>query len=55
LVCTHKDLVKLQTDRLVGHNVCAVLIELQISAGETELIELIDKTARLVNPSLAAE
>ena len=51
LVCTHKDLVKLQTDRLVGHNVCAVLIDLQIIAGETELLELIDKAAQFMNRS----
>lgn len=49
LICTHKDLVKLQTDRLAGHDVCAVLIELRIITGEAELIDLINRTAQLVH------
>lgn len=50
LVCTHKDLVKLQTDRLAGHNVCAILIEMRITVGENELLELIDQTLKSHQP-----
>lgn len=42
LVCTHKDLVKLQTDRLAGHRVSALLIEIRFTSGENELREAIN-------------
>ncbi|MGV3485689.1 MAG: tetraacyldisaccharide 4'-kinase [Planctomycetaceae bacterium] len=42
VICTHKDLVKLQTDRLGGLNLRALLIELQLTAGEHELLDRID-------------
>lgn len=42
LVCTQKDLVKLQTDRLAGYPLQAFLIELRLTAGEHELLDAID-------------
>ncbi len=37
VVCTHKDLVKLKTDRIGGRPLAAVLIELELTAGRSEL------------------
>ena len=51
LVCTHKDLVKLQTDRLAGHNVCAILIEMRITTGKYELLKLVEQTAQACGKS----
>lgn len=34
VVCTHKDLVKIQTDRIGGKEVATLLIELEITAGK---------------------
>jgi tetraacyldisaccharide 4'-kinase len=42
LICTHKDLVKLQTDRLAGHEVKALLVELKMVVGEQPFIDAID-------------
>lgn len=42
LICTHKDLVKLQTDRLAGHRVSALLIDIRFTVGEGELLEAIN-------------
>ncbi len=39
LVCTQKDLVKLQTDRLAGHLVTAIEVELKFILGEVDLID----------------
>lgn len=39
LVCTHKDLVKLQVDELRGRPVWAVVVGIDFLAGETSLIE----------------
>jgi len=36
VICTHKDLVKLQTDQLAGHKVAALLIELEFIQGKME-------------------
>lgn len=41
VVCTHKDLVKLQTDRLGGLPLAAVCIELAVVAGEQQLEEVL--------------
>jgi tetraacyldisaccharide 4'-kinase len=37
VVCTHKDLVKLQADRLAGRPLVALLIELQLIGDEATL------------------
>ena len=37
IACTHKDLVKLQTDRIGGRVLCAVIIDLQILRGDEQL------------------
>ena len=47
VVCTHKDLVKLQTDRLGGRPLDAVLIELEISNNEAALFSAIHPVLNL--------
>jgi tetraacyldisaccharide 4'-kinase len=42
LVCTHKDLVKLQTDRLAQHDLLALLIDLRLISGEAALHACMD-------------
>jgi tetraacyldisaccharide 4'-kinase len=37
IICTHKDLVKVQTDRIAGKEVAALLVELEITAGKDAL------------------
>ncbi len=49
VVCTHKDLVKLQTDRLAGYRVSALLIELQFTVGESELLARLNLVAATMN------
>ena len=49
LICTHKDLVKLQTDRLEGHKVNALLISLAITSGESELQKCIEDVVAQVH------
>jgi len=39
LVCTHKDLVKLQTDELRGRPIWAVVVGIEFLSGETALVE----------------
>lgn len=41
LICTHKDLVKLRTDRLGGRRVAALVIELQVTQGQEQLDEVL--------------
>ncbi len=48
VVCTHKDLVKLQTDRIGGRPLRAVIIELSIRHGEKELEELLHRICNTV-------
>jgi len=43
LLCTHKDLVKVATQRLAGLEVWALLIEFEITAGEQPLKNLVAK------------
>ena len=42
VICTHKDLVKLRTDRLGGHPLSAVLIELSVESGADRLEEALN-------------
>ena len=42
VICTHKDLVKLRTDRLGGRPLRALQIELRIVDGESELLALLE-------------
>ena len=49
VVCTHKDLVKLQTDRLEGVPVSALLIELQVSSGQSELDHALEQIQRKID------
>ena len=42
VICTHKDLVKLRTDRLGGRPLRALQIELRIVDGESELLSLLE-------------
>jgi tetraacyldisaccharide 4'-kinase len=41
IVCTHKDLVKLKTDRIAGRELWALLVELEIVSGEADVQRLI--------------
>ena len=50
VICTHKDLVKLQTDRLGGRPVRALQIKLTVDSGEELLLEAL-RSCR--NPSLS--
>lgn len=50
VVCTHKDLVKLQTDRIAGFNLRALLIELQLGAGGCEVLNRVDESVRTHPP-----
>lgn len=52
VVCTHKDLVKLQTDRLGGKPLRAILIEIELVEGQAALDEAIGRTA--MNPLSAS-
>ena len=45
VVCTHKDLVKLQTDRLGGKRLAALQIELAIASGSDSLAEKLEQIA----------
>ncbi len=45
VVCTHKDLVKLQTDQLGPYSVAALLIDISFTTGEQELLRMVDKIA----------
>ncbi|QDU96181.1 tetraacyldisaccharide 4'-kinase [Lignipirellula cremea] len=45
LLCTHKDLVKIEVDRLGALPLWALLIGMQFQAGEAELAALIDQQA----------
>ncbi len=48
IICTHKDLVKLQTDRLAGCQVYALQVELTMTQGEPELIARVNTTQAIV-------
>jgi tetraacyldisaccharide 4'-kinase len=54
IVCTHKDLVKLQTDRLGGKRLVALQIELTLHGNEQALDELLEPVAKRasVTPSM---
>ncbi len=54
VVCTHKDLVKLQTDRLGGRPLRAVLIEIALIEGQAALDEAIVSTARGIETPMQA-
>ncbi len=41
VVCTHKDLVKIQTDRIAGLPLMAIVVELRITSGESALKQAI--------------
>jgi tetraacyldisaccharide 4'-kinase len=43
VICTHKDLVKLQTDRLAGHRLSALLIDMTLVSNETPLQLCLDR------------
>lgn len=45
VICTHKDLVKLKTDRVEGHPVWALLIEIEMLAGGNEFDQAIREVA----------
>lgn len=45
VICTHKDLVKLKTDRIEGHPVWALLIEIEMLAGGSEFDQAIREVA----------
>ena len=45
IVCTHKDLVKLQTDRLGGKHLVAVQIDLTLQNDANEFDEMLDRIA----------
>ena len=47
IVCTHKDLVKLQTDRLGGKRLVALQIELTLQSEVKEFDEMLDRMAGL--------
>ena len=55
IVCTHKDLVKLQTDRLGGKHLVALQIELTLHGNEQSLNDLLEPVAKraLVTPSMS--
>jgi tetraacyldisaccharide 4'-kinase len=46
VICTHKDLVKLKTDRIEGHPVWALLIEIEMLAGGSEFDQAIREVAK---------
>lgn len=46
VICTHKDLVKLKTDRVEGHPVWALLIEIEMLAGGDEFDQAIREVAK---------
>ncbi len=48
VICTHKDLVKLQTDQLGPYPVAALLIDIRFTTGEQELLQTVDKIAKNV-------
>lgn len=47
VICTHKDLVKLQADRLGGRRLLALQIELRVAAGNDLLNEKLEQIAAL--------
>ncbi|MCH1439140.1 MAG: tetraacyldisaccharide 4'-kinase [Rubripirellula sp.] len=47
IVCTHKDLVKLQTDRLGGKRLVALQIELTLQSEKKEFHDLLERMAKL--------
>lgn len=49
VICTHKDLVKLQTDQIAGKPLQSVLIDLEISKGQAELEQSLNIIAAEVN------
>ncbi len=52
IVCTHKDLVKLQTDRLGGKPLSALLIEIELLGGKQAVDRAITRVA--INPASAS-
>ena len=48
IVCTHKDLVKLQTDRIGGKCLQAILIDLEIQSDQAALEQVLENIQRLV-------
>lgn len=55
IVCTHKDLVKLKTDRIAGRELWALLVELEIVSGEADVKRLILGVVPRDNESQADE
>jgi len=49
IVCTHKDLVKLRTDRLGEKPLVAIQIELEILQGEDQIEKALDRISQLVD------
>jgi len=47
VVCTHKDLVKIQLDSLADRTLLAVVVEMAFLAGEDQLNEMLDNVAAL--------
>jgi tetraacyldisaccharide 4'-kinase len=50
VICTHKDLVKLQVETLGDRPLKALVVELSISVGQTELEESLRRTVASVRP-----
>jgi tetraacyldisaccharide 4'-kinase len=50
VICTHKDLVKLQTDRIAGRPLAALLIEIELQVGK-EAVESAIVAAAQTSPS----
>jgi tetraacyldisaccharide 4'-kinase len=48
VVCTHKDLVKLKTDRIGGRPLAAVLIELEVTQGRSDLDSALQEIAATI-------
>jgi tetraacyldisaccharide 4'-kinase len=48
VVCTHKDLVKLKADRIGGRPLAAVLIELELTAGRSNLDAALEEIAAII-------
>ena len=55
VICTHKDLVKLQMDRLGGRPVRALQVQLQVNHGEAELEERLQGVVKQIMESSEAK
>lgn len=51
IICTHKDLVKVGTNRLAGIPVYAILIDIEFISGQAEIEQSIDRLANQVSTS----